>query len=57
MNLGGSGKFTDRPTITYMPLTGSKFIRSLMTPLPPDSVLYTVQSGWPANAVLFALWR
>ena len=51
---GGSGKYTDRPTITYTPLTGSKFIRSLMTPLPPDSILYTVQSGWPANAVFFA---
>jgi len=51
---GGSAKFTDRPTITYMPLTGSKFIRALMTPLPPDSILYTVQSGWPASAVFFA---
>jgi hypothetical protein len=50
----GSGKYTDRPTITYTPLTGSKFIRSLMTPLPPDSILYTVQSGWAANAVFFA---
>lgn len=51
---GGSGVYTDRPVITYTPLTGSKFIRSLMTPLPPDSILYTVQSGWPANAVFFA---
>jgi hypothetical protein len=52
--LGGSAKFTDRPTVTYTPLTGSKFIRALMTPLPPDSILYTVQSGWPANAVFFS---
>ncbi len=51
---GGTARFTDRPTITYTPLTGSKFIRALMTPLPPDAVLYTVQSGWPANAVFFA---
>ena len=51
---GGSAKYTDRPTITYTPLTGAKFVRALMTPLPPDSVLYTIQSGWPANAVLFA---
>jgi hypothetical protein len=50
---GGSARYTDRPTITYTPLTGAKFIRALMTPLPPDSVLYTVQSGWPANAVFF----
>lgn len=51
---GGSAKFTDRPTITYTPLTGARFMRALMMPLPPDSVLYTVQSGWPANAVFFA---
>lgn len=52
--LGGSGSFIDRPTITYTPLTGNKFIKSLMTPLSPESVFFTVQSGWPADAVLFA---
>jgi hypothetical protein len=51
---GGSARLTDRPTITYTPLTGTRFVRALMTPLPPDAVLYTIQSGWPANAVLFA---
>ncbi len=54
LTLGGAAKYTDRPTITYTPLTGSKFVRALMTPLPPDAVLFTVQSGWPANAVFFA---
>src|SRR5262249_33257851 len=52
--VGGAAKFTDRPTITYTPLTGAKFIRGLMTPLPPESVLYTVQSGWSASGVFFA---
>jgi hypothetical protein len=50
---GGSARYTDRPTITYTPLIGAKYVRALMTPLPPEAVLYTVQSGWPANAVLF----
>ncbi len=54
ISAGGAVTFVDRPTITYTPLTGAKFIRALMTPLPPDAVLYTVQSGWPANAVFFA---
>jgi hypothetical protein len=52
--LGGSVRFTDRPTITYTPLTGNKFIKSLMTPLPPDSVFFTVQSGYAADAVFAA---
>jgi hypothetical protein len=52
--LGGSAKFIDRPTITYTPLTGNKFLKGLMTPLSPESVFFTIQSGWPADAVLFA---
>ena len=52
--LGGSATFIDRPTITYVPLTGNKYIRGLMTPLTPESVFFTIQSGWPADGVLFA---
>lgn len=52
--LGGSARFTDRPTVTYTPLTGSKFIKGLMTPLPPDAIFFTIQSGWPADGVVLA---
>jgi hypothetical protein len=52
--VGGSARFTDRPTITYTPLTGNAFLKALMTPLPPESVFFTIQSGWPADAVLVA---
>src|SRR5215475_3412359 len=54
LTLGGAATYVDRPTITYVPLTGNKFIKGLMTPLPPDSVFFMIQSGWPADAVLFA---
>ncbi len=54
LNLGGAATFIDRPTITYVPLTGNKFVKGLMTPLQPESVFFTIQSGWPADGVLFA---
>jgi hypothetical protein len=50
--MGTAGKFTDRPTITYAPITGSKFNESFMTPIPPRAILFLVQSGWPADIVL-----
>ena len=53
LSVGAAGQYTDRPTVTYTPLTGNKFIKGLMTPLTPDSVFFTIQSGWPADAVLF----
>lgn len=50
--LGGSGKYTERPTITYAPITGGDFNKTFMTPVPPSSVLFLLQSGWPADMVL-----
>ena len=52
LTLGTAGKYTDRPTITYAPITGSQFNKNFMTPLPPSSVLFLIQAGWPADIVL-----
>ena len=50
--LGAQGKYTDRPTITYAPLVGERFARSMMTPLPPPAILSLIQAGYPVDAVL-----
>jgi hypothetical protein len=52
MTLGGSGRFTDRPTITYVPLTGEKFLRGLITPIDPKNIFFMLQAGYPADFIL-----
>jgi hypothetical protein len=50
--LGGAARFTDRPTITYVPLTGEKFLHGLMTPIDPKNIFFMLQSGYAADFVL-----
>ena len=38
--------------ITYSPLSGEKFARSLMTPIPPAAILSFLQAGYPVDLVL-----
>jgi hypothetical protein len=52
VGVGGHGTFTDRPTITYTPLTGDKFLRAILDPVPPRTIFYLLQSGYAADFVL-----
>jgi hypothetical protein len=49
---GGAARYIDRPTITYSPLTGEKFARSFMTPIPPAAILSLIQADYPVDLVL-----
>ena len=50
--LGGFAHYADKPTITYNPLLGERFTRSMMTPMQPGVVVSLIQSGWAADAVM-----
>jgi hypothetical protein len=49
--IGGSGKYSDRPTITYSPLVGEKFSRSMTKPIPPPAIFFLIQAGYPADVI------
>ena len=51
-SVGASGKYTDRPTITYIPLTGERFLAGFLTPIQPVNVFSLLQSGYEADFVL-----
>jgi hypothetical protein len=53
-SVGGSVGITSNPTITYTPLTGSSYIKGLVTPLPPVLVFAAIQNGSPADAILLS---
>jgi len=50
--IGVNGRWAESPTITYNPLQGEQFTKSLLTPIPPRALFSMVQAGWPIDAVL-----
>ena len=52
LGLGASGKYTDRPTITYTPLTGDQFLSDLMRPIPINNLFGLLQAGYDSDFVL-----
>jgi len=51
-NVGVQGTYIDRPTITYTPLTGQQYMKGLMTPIAPSSVLFLIQAGYQADFIM-----
>src|SRR3954468_20345600 len=49
---GATARYVDKPTITYLPLSGERFARSLMKPIPPPAVLSLIQAGYPVDVIL-----
>ncbi len=54
LELGVTGRYTDRPTITYKPMTGAPFRKGVMSALPLRNVLNGMDTGISAQ-FLFSL--
>ena len=51
LNLGAQGRYTDRPTITYFPKTGDKFLEGMIKPFPPAAIFQMLQAGYAADFI------
>jgi hypothetical protein len=51
-SIGGQAVYTDRPTITYVPMTGEKFLHGLITPIDPTKIFFMLQTGYAADFIL-----
>jgi hypothetical protein len=52
LSMGGQAIYTDRPTITYVPMTGEKFLHGLITPINPKNIFFMLQTGYAADFIL-----
>jgi hypothetical protein len=51
-SLTGTGRYSDAPTISYTPLSGEKFAKSIMSPIPLTAAFVLVQGGYPVDLVM-----
>jgi len=51
VNPGVGITYADRPTISYSPLQGEDFLKSVMSPVSLEYVLVLIQSGWSVKRV------
>jgi hypothetical protein len=55
--MGAGGAWSNTPTVTYQPLMGDRFTKSLLQPIPPAAVMQLMQGGWPTELVLKTVVR
>jgi hypothetical protein len=52
ISLSTGGSYTESPTIAYSPVTGEKFIRDILSPIPPENIALLAQSGWSIERIM-----
>ncbi len=45
-------RFTERPTITYLPVEGQEFSAHLLSDIPSDLIFAAAQAGWPVDVFM-----
>lgn len=56
INLNPQGADRVRPTISYLPQTGARFVRNLKTPINSRSGMLLLPSGCPADRGFYSRW-
>ena len=51
-NLDAIARYTDRPTVSYTPITGDRFINILLRPIPPATIFSMIDTGHDASFIL-----
>jgi hypothetical protein len=46
------GRYTDRPTISYTPISGQALVDLLLRPVPPATLFGMIDAGYPADFIL-----
>jgi len=46
-----AGSWAESPTITYSPMSGEQFTKSILRPVSPTDLMSLVQAGWPIDVV------
>jgi len=51
LGISGNGSYSEKPTITYLPLNGADYVKNILTPIDIETILLLTRSGWAADRV------
>ncbi len=54
---GANLSYSERPTITYSPLSGEGFTQRMVRPIPIEAISFLGQSGWPVDLLFLTTSR
>jgi len=52
LGIGANGAYTERPTITYLPVKGPDLIKKNLSPLDPEVLILLSRSGWRLERIM-----